>query len=184
MKYQRLIDRRDELLTKGKKLYLEGKDTIEYDMEIDCIDHFFEAGGLKNYETIASFCKENNIDKVIDIGCAYAHQSECFLNSDIEYMGVNNHSHKYWNSGQFQYITGNYPCELPVKSKDLAVSVLCLTWNCYLYEGEKTLIEQCKALKRDFDHCLLYVTNNGKEMMSRYFPTVKEVRGGFYYFSK
>lgn len=183
--YQSLLERREELFEKGKELYLKGEDTIQYDMEMDCIDHFFECEGWRTYEAIAKFCKENQIERVVDIGCSYGHQSECFLHEGIDYVGVNDGNlRNFWNQDRFQYILGRYPCEVPVKPNDLGVSVLCLTWNCYLYENEKTLKEQCEALKRDFDHCLLYITNEAKNYVSQYFKKVKSIGKNLYYFSK
>lgn len=183
-KYERLIRRSKELLEKGRELYLKGEDTLEYDMELDCIDHFFGAGGLKIYEKIASFCKENNIRRVIDIGCAYGHQSECFLHENINYMGVDEYMRgRFWNNDKFPYIIAHYPAKLPVRKDDLGVSVLCLTWNVYLYEGEKTLREQCEALQRDFSHCLLYIPEGVKDLLLNYFANVKKVDNKLYYFS-
>lgn len=182
-KYQRIMDRRNYLLEKGRENYLKGKETIEYDMEMDCIDHFFECEGFRTYGQIALFCKENGIKRAIDIGCAYGHQSECFLIHGVDYVGVNESKLNFWNQDTFKYVAGHYPCLLPTKSNDLAVSVLCLTWNCYLREGEKTLREQVEALQRDFSHCLLYITEDAKDFVSQYFKKVVKLGRNLYYFS-
>lgn len=177
-KYQRLEDRIKEL----SDLYSKDKN-VKHLMEDDCICHFLSYEGAKTYETIAAFAKEHNIQRVVDIGCAYGHQSETFLQEGIHYIGVSDHQAIFWNKDKFPYFVSAYPCELPVQSGDLAISVLCLTWNCYLYEGEKTLIEQCEALQRDFDHCLLYIQLDRLEFISRYFKKTKQVKGNLYYFS-
>lgn len=183
-KYQRLMERRDELSALGTKAYKAKQDSIEYDMEMDCIDHLFGCEGIQTYEKIALFCKENGIKRAIDIGCAYGHQSEAFLIHGIDYVGVNEGMKLYfWNQEQFRFIAGHYPCLLPVKKDDLGVSVLCLTWNCYLRENEKTLKEQCEALQRDFSHCLLYVTEEAKDYLSQYFNKVEKLEKNLYYFS-
>ncbi|WP_142384712.1 hypothetical protein [Bacillus sp. M6-12] len=182
-KYQRIIDQRKTLLELGRKEYLAKTKNMEYDMEMDCIDHFFECEGYKTYEDIATFAKSIGVERVFDIGCAYGHQSETFLKEGLDYIGVTDHTANFWNKDNFQYIINRYPCELPVQKGDLGVSVLCLTWNVYLYENEKTLTEQCEALQRDFEHCLLYIQPDRMEFVSRYFKKVEKVGGGLYYFS-
>ncbi len=179
MKYQRLINRRKELFEISKR----DQDNINYLMEMDCLDHFFGAGGIETYEKIALLCKERNIQRVVDIGSAYGHQSEIFLQQDIGYIGVNEHKDEFWNQDKFDYIVGRYPCELPVDKADLGISVLCLTWNCYLYEGEKTLREQCEALQSDFDHCLLYIAEDKVQSVAKYFNTFENVGRNLWYFS-
>ena len=167
MNYNKLIVRRKQLLELSKQNYKENKDTIKYDMEIDCIDHFFECESYKTYEYIAKHCKEFHIDRVIDIGCAYGHQSEIFLNSKINYIGVNDYNLEFWNYDKYDFIVKEYPFEFntkyfKVEHNDLPISVLCLTWNCYLYYGEETLKKQIEALTRDFKHCYAYrILDNG-----------------------
>ena len=176
--YKRLTDRMLEL----DKLYKENYDR-QYLHEDYCIAHIFECDSLKNYETIALFCEEHNIERVVDIGCAYGHQSEVFLQTDIDYVGLNDGELNFWNKEHFTYFNGQYPCKLSLQKGDLGVSVLCLTWNCYLYEGKKTLIKQCEALQRDFEHCLIYVQPSHLDILSNYFKHVEHVEGHFYYFS-
>lgn len=151
------------------------------DMEIDSIDNVFES--LFIYEKIALFVKQIGAKRVIDIGCAFGHQSEVFLNEGIHYIGVDEHQIPFWNAQKFDYIVGNYPCPLPVSDGDITVSVFCLTWNCYLHEREKTLKEQCEALQRDFQHCLLYLEKDKVEYVSRYFRNTERIDNKLYYFS-
>lgn len=47
---------------------------------------------------------------------------------------------------------------------------------------KKTLIKQCKALKRDFEYCLIYVQPSHLDILSNYFKHVEHVVGHFYYF--
>jgi len=197
-KFYRLVEHVKELNKIGKAFYekklsliTEGKDLSkeeerQYDltcMEGHCIDHFFGAEGYRTYGMIAEFCKTNGIERVFDIGCAYGHQSECFLQEGIDYVGVNTNKIDFWNADRFEYVTGHYPCELPTKKNDLAVSVLALTWNCYLYEKEETLKQQCEALHRDFEHCLLYLTEGAMQYLSQYFKKVEKLDRDLYYFS-
>lgn len=175
--YTVLNDRIKEL----HDLYDESRDSI-YLMEDDTLMHLFGCDGLRRYEKIASFCMNNDIQGVVDIGCAYGHQSEVFNQVNIEYLGVNDSKSSFWNEKNIPYVANCYPCQIPTKRGDLAISILCLTWNCYLYEGDKTLHEQCAALKRDFDHCLLYIQPDKKEIISDYFKHVEDLGEGFYYF--
>lgn len=166
-----------------EKLYFETLDD-EYMKEDYSLGVLLECDGFRPYEEIAKFCLKNNIKRVFDIGCAYAHQSEIFLQSDIDYIGVEATNIKnFWNKDKFTYINAHYPCGLPVEKGDLAVSVYCLTWNCYLFEREKTLREQCEALMKDFEHCLIHVQPENLEIVSEYFNHVHKVWDDLYYFS-
>ncbi|WPS85584.1 hypothetical protein SMD22_00560 (plasmid) [Brevibacillus halotolerans] len=171
--FKRITNRRREII----ELEKTNRENLE---ELNCIDHFFEAGGIKRYGEVASFCNANGFKRVIDIGCAYGFQSEIFLQEGIQYVGVTNHVSPFWNADKYEYIVDHYPCNLPIKHGDLAVSILCLTWNCYLYEGDKTLIEQCEALKRDFEHCIL---NAKPQILERYFKKIVKIGEDLYYFS-
>lgn len=177
MEYKRLSDRIGEL----NRLYDETKDIL-YMMEDDCICHFFECEGYKKYEIILDFAKHNNFKRVFDIGCAFGHQSEVFLNSNIEYVGIDSGEFNFWNNDRYKYISKEYPFTIKADKDDLAVSVLCLTWNCYLYENERTLHEQCNQLKKDFKHCLLYMDNKKIEFVKRYYNNYKILDGNFIYF--
>lgn len=177
MKYQRIIDRR----TQCNNLYDSNKD-VNYLMEMDCIDHFFECEIYKTYESILNFCIANNFKTIYDIGCAYGHQSEVFINSNINYVGINNYKHNYWNKNKYNYISQQYPFKINTRENELAVSVLCLTWNCYLYNGEQTLKEQCEALQRDFNNCLLYISKDKIDYVNKYFKNYRVVDGNLIYF--
>jgi hypothetical protein len=178
LKYQRLIDRSRELIRLGKKSRDE-----EIMMEDDSLCHVFECEGLLTYEKIASYAKAVGAKRIIDIGCAYGHQSEVFLNEGLQYVGVTDHSSPFWNRDKFEYVVNRYPCELPIQKGDIGVSVLCMTWNVYLREGKKTLIEQCEALQRDFEHCLIYTQESHVEVLSSFFKHVKQIDGHLYYYS-
>lgn len=168
MKYEKLSQRRDYL----NKLTDEVDDTNAL-MEMDCIDHFFECEEYKTYGKILRFAENNGFKRVFDIGCAYGHQSEVFINSKVDYIGINEDECDYWNKDRYKYISKHYPFEIKANANDLAVSVLCLTWNCYLYEKDKTLKEQCEALSRDFRNCLLYMQINQLEFVKKYFKNCK-----------
>jgi|HigsolmetaAR206D_1030411.scaffolds.fasta_scaffold00120_1 SAM-dependent methyltransferase len=177
--YSRLNERLKEL----DVLYGESGDT-QYLMEEDCIFHLL-SHSFKIYEKIAEFCLAHDIRRIIDIGCAYGHQSEIFLQAGVDYVGVEmSDDLEFWNRDRFRYIVGKYPCPLQINKGDLAVSVLCLTWGCYFDHGEKTLHEHCEALSRDFQHALLYMPAEHLPVMSLYFHGVMEVDmdGNLFYF--
>lgn len=190
-KYERLNQRGKELYTASRKMVdelgmeaaLASKERREWDMEGDCINHFFECETYDTYEKIVAFAKENEIPRIVDLGAAYGHQSECALNEGLNYLGVDNGVQSFWNADKFKYVTARYPTPLPLEKGDLGVSVLCLTWTCYLSEGDKTLHEQCAALAKDFEHCVLYLAKAGKEAMAQYFETVTKLDDCLYYFS-
>lgn len=167
MKYERLHERLDYLL----ESYSQTKDVL-FLMEEDCINHFFECEGFKTYEKIHSFAKEKGFKNIVDIGCAVGHQSEIFVDSEINYIGIDDDWRgEFWNSDRFSYLKMHYPAKIDVPDNSLGVSVLCLGWNCYLYEGDETLEAQAKALSEDFKHCLLYLPYKDKrlDVFKRYF---------------
>lgn len=178
MIYEKLYKRSKEC----SALFKETRD-FKYAMEDDCIAHFYECEGYKTYESIRDFAKNHNFKRVFDIGCAYGHQSEVFLNSGVDYVGIEVADCDYWNKDKFKYITAKYPIEIKADEDDLAVSVLCLTWNCYLYEKEKTLTEQCEALQRDFKNCLLYMPKYMIDFVSKYYKNHEIVGENLVYFS-
>lgn len=178
MKYNRLMDRYQSLVQQSVK-----DRSSKYLMELDCIEHCYECGGLERYEYALKFAQEHKVKKVFDIGCAYGHQSEVFVGSDVDYVGVNDNILDYWNSDKFNYVTREYPFPIKVnKATDLAISVMCLTWNVYLYEGEKTLRKQLETLSRDFNHCLLIVQPNKLSTAVKYFKCC-EIFDEFIYLS-
>lgn len=169
MNYKRLEQRRDEL----NKLSDKVNNNTVYLMEMDCIDHFFECEGYKTYEKILDFAEANKFKRVFDIGCAYGHQSEVFINSKVDYVGINEGKCGYWNGDRYKYMSKYYPFKIEANTNDLAVSVLCLTWNCYLREGNKTLKEQCESLQRDFKSVLLYMPMEMIDFVKGYFKDYK-----------
>ncbi|WP_279146366.1 MULTISPECIES: hypothetical protein [Clostridium] len=178
MRYPRLYTRSKKCIDLYKKT-----NDVKYAMEGDCIDSLYECEGFEIYEKILKFAKDNNFKKIYDIGCAYGHQSEVFLNSAVDYVGIEACKFGYWNSDKYHYINQEYPFKINAADNELAVSVLCLTWNCYLYEEEKTLKEQCQALQRDFKHCLLYIVKDKINYMKKYYKNSKIIEKGLIYFS-
>lgn len=106
-----------------------------------------------------------------------------FLESSVDYVGIDENSLDFWNKDRYRYIVGNYPFSINVENRDLAVSSLCLGWNRYLYEGEKTLYEQFKDLSRDFNHYLIYMPKDRVKYASKYF-SFYEIEEGLVYFKE
>lgn len=147
------------------------------------IDTFFETEVYKTYETFLKVAKEKGFKRVFDIGCAYGLQSEVFVDTNVEYVGINEDNIFFWNNDKYRYIVDRYPFEISTnKDTDLAVSSLCLTWNCYLYEGDKTLLEQCTALSRDFDNVILYMQMDKLEFVAEFFKGHEIIEGNIVYF--
>lgn len=176
-KFNSLIERSKECID----LYNKTKNS-EYLMEMDCIAHFFECKGVDKYSTIADFCKQRGFNKAYDIGCAYGHQSEIFLLNNIDYVGIDERCTNFWNKDKYEYITKKYPFKINAKDNELAISVLCLTWNCYLNEGDTTLHAQLKQLSKDFNNCLLYIAKDKVDIVKQYFKGYEYIEGNFYYF--
>lgn len=153
---------------------LEKRET-ELLMELDDICHLIECGSLKNYNTMFQFAASKHFDYVCDIGCAYGHQSE-LCRDLIKYIGIDEDSTNFYEAEGLDttYIVGHYPCEIeiPNKYKTLAVSILCLGWNCYRYNDDE-YDRQFKALSKDFAACLLYVPTEREEDLKKYFNHVE-----------
>lgn len=164
-----------------RQLYDETHDD-QYIQKTYSLEHYFECETGQTYEFIKDFAKENGFHRVYDIGCAYGYQSEIFLNEGVDYIGINNDLLDYWNKDVFRYITKTYPFRLAnITKEELAISVMCLTWNCYLYEKD-TLHDQCLALSRDFDNVLLYMSNDKINEVSKYFKGNQKLGNNFVYF--
>lgn len=179
-KYKRINKLRNELVIISNS-QLDGDDRGALEL-LYSIDTFFEAEVYKTYETFAKVAKEKGFNRVFDIGTAFGLQSEVFLNEGIDYVGINDGNLDFWNKDKFEYIVGEYPFKIEAKETDLAVSSLCLTWNCYLYEGEKTLSKQCNALSRDFDACLLYMQISNLDFVAKYFRGYEIIDKNIVYF--
>lgn len=179
-KYKRINNLRNELvIMSNSQTGSESREILEM---LYSIDTFFEAEVYKTYEAFARITKEKGFNRVFDIGTAFGLQSEVFLNEGIDYIGINDGDLNFWNKDKFEYIVGEYPFKIEAKETDLAISSLCLTWNCYLYEGEKTLSKQCNALSRDFKACLLYMQMDKLDFVKRYFKGHEIIDNKLIYF--
>ena len=177
-KIKRIEERMDFLITEMEK-QKENNDYSamqEFDSILNAETHF----GV--YQRISDFCLEKGFTRVIDIGCAYAHQNEIFKNDGVDYIGVDLDKLNFWNKDKFNFIVNRYPFEFRSSSTDLAISILCLTWNCYLDEGEKTLKEQCEALSRDFNNVIIYATKEAIKYVSAYFNEYEIIGKGLAFF--
>lgn len=191
--YQKLIARRAELLKKvdihfrhGNDFKQQGADLeTQYLMEMDSIDHVLDTNCIGRYKFAMEFAKKNRVNRVFDIGCAYGHQSEVFNASGIEYIGINEHDlSPFWNKDQFKYIVKHYPFSIEATNNDMAVSILCLVWNCYLHDGDRTLNEQLESLSRDFKKALLYIPQEKISHVAKYYDKFEVYENGMAYFAK
>lgn len=175
------------LSKKYSRLYKEYNSLFNDESKIQehySLTHFFECNSSYIYEKILEFCINNNYTRVFDIGCAFGYQSEVFIDSNIDYVGIDTLKLNFWNSEIYTYISKQYPFPLKTKSNDIAVSVLCLTWPCYLYNGKESLHKQLSQLSKDFNAALLYVPENMLNTISEYFPVKKHILSNLYYFYK
>ena len=144
-------------------------------METNSLDHVIECS-LENYDFMIDFAINEGYDTVVDIGCAYGHQSE-FCKDKIKYIGINEDNLKFYKEKEFHYLIGKYPFKIPkIKyfNNSLAISNLAIGWQCYVNEEEFN--EQCKALKEDFAASLLYLPKEREEILKKNFEKVEIIK--------
>ena len=172
--YQRLNDYYTKLINLEQPSNYDDQRTYSLLCGMECIS---------NYEFIRDFCLKNNFKNVFDIGCCFGYQSEVFYQAGINYRGLDEfNSEDMWNSDIYEYQMGCFPCEVAAKKEELAISVLCLGWNCYLHEGENTLNEQFESLAKQFRFSLIYMQNEFVPIVSKYFLGTKHLEDNFYLF--
>lgn len=141
--------------------------------EMDALDHTMEIS-LKNYDFMIDFAIEKGFKRVVDIGCAYGHQSE-LCQGRIEYRGIDEDLVNFYefNDKNNNYSVGKYPFYIPfdIYKKDLAISNLAIGWQCYV--DEKEFREQCKALSNDFKASLLYLPTDREPILKECFKNVE-----------
>ena len=153
-------------------------------MEHNSIINYFESG-RKKYKKALDFCKKKGFLKAYDIGCAYGFQSELFITYNIDYVGIDCSvkNDEFWDSGRFIHLNKTYPFKIKAdKQNDVAISILCLCWNCYLTDGEETLRTQMEQLSKDFNHVILYIDNRFFNIVKSYFKGYESFDSLFYYF--
>lgn len=160
-RYQELY-RESQMLRFGLSMedYLQNPKTNAIDMEMDSIEHVLGCTG-DFYDFVVQYCKEHNIDSVIDIGCAYGHQAEAFVQANINYEGVNDWDGPLWKKDQITYHIGKFPFELQTNAQ-LAISNLCYGYFIHNYE----------VLAKQYSHVIL---NNitDLEAIEQYFDVEK-----------
>ena len=188
--YQRLIDEEIYLSEILKNIDYNSANFPLYERQY-CIDSFFSEGSRGNYEFIRDFMLRMGISKLYDIGCAYGYQSECFLDTGISYVGINDIKNPFWNQDRYEYCVGKYPQISVADPEDaLGVTVLCLTWLCYDETG-LTCDEQMAQLAKDFKHALVFVNRENLDIVKEYWQSVVKVDtnsnnefGCFYYLKR
>lgn len=180
MKYERLNKRLN---------FVSKRESNSFSMEEeDSICNFFEAGGIERYEFIFNFIQKHKIKNIYDIGCAYGHQSEVFVNSKINYIGIETYPCEYWNKKRYTYIDGNYPFKINVLPNSIAVSCLCIGWHF-----DKIVDQEISQLSKDFSKALLYIPNEVIPICKKYFNSIqicpefsekKNDKVNFYYLQK
>lgn len=138
----------------------QNKEYCDLCQEMDSIEHVLVCTG-DFYDYVVQYCKENNIRSVLDIGCAYGHQAEAFLEAGIGYEGVNDWDGSLWKKDQITYHIGEFPFELQTNAQ-LAISNLCYGYFIHHYE----------VLAKQYSHVIL---NNitDLEAIEQYFDIEK-----------
>lgn len=125
--------------------------------QLDSLQHVLECT-LNNYDFMINFAIKKGYKRVVDIGCAYGHQSE-LCTGRIKYLGIDEDDCDFYKETLARgYIVGKYPEEIDGYTfwkSDLAIANLSIGWNCY--NNEEEFDEICKHLKKDFTACLLYI---------------------------
>lgn len=142
-------------------------------MEIDCIDHLLQAGSLINYDFMIDFAIKKGFKRVVDIGCAYGHQSE-LCKGRIQYVGIDEDRVDFYNPFKMTtYFIGKYPKDIRWigEHSELVICNLSIGWNCY--DNEKEAKENFKALSEDFKACLLYLPTDRENLLRECFKKVE-----------
>lgn len=138
--------------------------SVEDEMELDSLDHFYDAGGLQAYTAAAAFASEHGFVRVADIGCDNGFQEDIFTTRGINYLGIEANPHRQWAKN---VLAAQYPCSLPFAfhwPNTLAVSRLCVGY-------EAGGAEVYDALARQFPSLLVSTDKDAvKELEKRYGP--------------
>lgn len=179
---EKVLERLDFINKKLGSLSLSKCEENKLLMEHESIINYFESGRGR-YKKALEFCKKKGFIKAYDIGCAYSFQSELFIDYNIDYVGIDIRNNEFWNYGRFVHLNKTYPFEIKAnKENDVAISILCLGWNCYLTNGEETLRTQMEQLSKDFNHVILYIDSRHLNIINSYFKGYECFDNSFYYF--
>lgn len=142
-------------------------------MKFDDLLNQFECESFEIYGEIAKIAKQNQVNNIYDIGCATAYQSEVFKQENINYVGIEGYftGKGYWNDNIFKYIEKPYPFKIDASKNDIAISKLCIGWNCFKFE-DNTYLKQLEALSRDFKTVILYTTGEFIDIAHKYFKEI------------
>lgn len=159
------------------KIYLQRKNGDNSTYVNYSFDSCHECETFNIYGNILDCCKEHGYDTIYDIGCSYGWQSELCLHDRIKYIGIEMsgiHSiDGFWNSDIFEYINKKYPFEISATKTAVAVSVLCVGWNCFDFDGNN--LKCIQALSRDFNQCILYIPESYVEICKQYFKNIYSI---------
>ena len=144
--------------------------------ELDSLYHVLECS-LGNYDFMIDFAIKKGFERIVDIGCAYGHQSE-LCNGRIRYLGINENEVDFYKNGtrKIIYDAEKYPFPnfYNYFKDDLAISNLAIGWNCY--GDDKDHLKHFKALKNDFKACLLYIPKDREELLKKVFENIEIVK--------
>ena len=159
---------------------LSKSDNIDDMIKFDDLMHQFECESFEIYGEIINIAKENHVNNIYDIGCASGYQSEAFKQENINYIGIEGYftGKGYWNDDIFKYIEKPYPFKIDSSENDIAISKLCIGWNCFKFE-DNTYLKQLEALSRDFKTVILYTTEEFINIAHKYFNNITKCSNNY-----
>lgn len=162
MKLDKIIDRYNQI----KMIDEQESHSIETQMECKTYSDYYLAGKI---------AKSLGLERIVDIGCAHGHQSYVITQQGVDYLGINTHIIPFFAADdKARYLVGHYPLEIKTSEKDLAVAILSLFWNCYLYD-DNVLEDQIKAVSKDFKYLLASIPNDKIELVGRAFTCYEKI---------
>lgn len=153
------------------------------------------------YNYIISIIKELDLDvnRLFDLNCGYGYQSSLIRRHNYSYVGIESIPCDFYIKkfdDDMVYVRSKYPNFISeeeyyidsgvdkfiLTNKDLLISIYSLTWGMSFYDRD-LLEKQVKQISNDFNHCIVYVNNENRDIFNKYFKNVKEFDGNYIYAS-
>lgn len=138
----------------------------------------------REYEYVLDYCLENDIKSVVDIGSAFAWQSDMFLFNNIEYYTINHFvDNRMRNLNKKKYFQGDFPdADHNIPKDTLAIVILSIGWPVYTTDDEQ-LINDFKGLSEQFNMSIAYIPSDSYHKIKHLFSESKNLKGSFYLLS-
>lgn len=121
------------------------------------------------YWNVSELSIMNGFEALYDIGCAYGLQGDIIRQNGMKYVGVDNQpgKHMYEKDG-VSYIFNEYPFKINAARNSIAVSHLCIGWNCFFPLPEEKE-ETYRQLAEDFSTVILHIPEEEIPRIDKYF---------------